>query len=88
MSVPGLFALAGSDLRLIAYGFSLLDDSSEADVLTRFGPSLVAIAKRTWPVLWFDNRRTCEELGYHPRPLRQAMENTIDWLRTEGHIPR
>jgi nucleoside-diphosphate-sugar epimerase len=63
-----------------------LDETNEADILARFGPSLVANAKRKWPVPWFDNRRTREELGYEPRPLREAMEITVDWLRREGHI--
>jgi nucleoside-diphosphate-sugar epimerase len=63
-----------------------LDDTNEAHILERFGPSLVANAKRTWPVPWFDNHKTREELAYNPRPLRHAMEVTVDWLRREGHI--
>ena len=64
-----------------------LDDTNEADILARFGPSLVANAKRTWPVPWFDNHHTREEPAYDPRPLRDAMEVTVEWLRREGHIP-
>ncbi|HEU4687168.1 MAG TPA: hypothetical protein VFS23_02350, partial [Vicinamibacterales bacterium] len=64
-----------------------LDESNEADLVARFGPSLVANAKRTWPTPWFDNQRTREELKYRPRTLREAMEITVAWLRDEGHIP-
>jgi dihydroflavonol-4-reductase len=64
-----------------------LDDSNEAEILERFGPSMVANVKRTWPVPWFDNRVTREELAYDPRPLRDAMEVTVEWLRREGQVP-
>lgn len=65
-----------------------LDDDNEADILHRFGPSLVENVKRTWPVPWFDNRRTRAELDYRPRPLREALEITVEWLRREGQIPQ
>lgn len=63
-----------------------LDDTNEVDVVARFGPSLVANAKRTWPVPWFDDRQTRQELDYNPRPLRDSMEVTVEWLRREGQI--
>jgi nucleoside-diphosphate-sugar epimerase len=64
-----------------------LDQNNEPELQARFGPSLVANAKRTWPVPWFDNQRTREELAYQPRALREALEITVDWLRSEGQIP-
>lgn len=63
-----------------------LDESNEAEILARFGPSLVENVKRRWPVPWFDNQRTRTELDYRPRPLREAMEITVDWLRREDQI--
>jgi nucleoside-diphosphate-sugar epimerase len=64
-----------------------LDDTNEAEILARFGPSLVANAKRRWPVPWFDDHVTREELAYEPRTLRDSMEVTVEWLRREGQIP-
>jgi nucleoside-diphosphate-sugar epimerase len=54
--------------------------------MARWGPSLVALAQRTFPTPWFENSRTREELGYEPRPLRAALELTVDWLRANGQI--
>lgn len=61
-------------------------DPGDPAALDRYGPSLVALAQRTFPVPWFDNRHTCEQLGYAPRSLRDAMATTVDWLRREGQI--
>jgi nucleoside-diphosphate-sugar epimerase len=33
-----------------------------------------------------DNGRTREELGYRPRPLREGLAETIQWLRREGYV--
>ncbi len=63
-----------------------LDDANEAEILARFGPSLLANAKRRWPVPWFDDHVTREELAYQPRTLRDSMEVTVEWLRREGQI--
>jgi nucleoside-diphosphate-sugar epimerase len=54
--------------------------------LERYGPSLVSLAQRTYPVPWFDNRYTRATLGYAPVPLRQAMEDTVAWMRAEHQI--
>jgi len=55
-------------------------------MVARYGDTLVALSQRRFPVPWFDNRRTRAELGYAPRPLREAMAITCDWLRREGQI--
>jgi len=52
----------------------------DADALQRYGPSLVALAARTYPVPWFDNELTRETLDYDPVPLRYGLKRTIDWL--------
>jgi nucleoside-diphosphate-sugar epimerase len=54
--------------------------------VARYGETLVDLARRRFPVPWFDNSRTRAELGYEPRPLREAMELTIPWLRENGQI--
>jgi dihydroflavonol-4-reductase len=46
-----------------------------------FGPTLLDLAQRSWPVPWFDNSHTREQLDYRPLPLRESMEETVDWMR-------
>jgi dihydroflavonol-4-reductase len=58
----------------------------DAEAVKLYGVTLVALAQRRFPVPWFDNSRTRSELGYSPRPLREAMEVTVDWLRKNGQI--
>jgi dihydroflavonol-4-reductase len=58
----------------------------DAEAVKLYGVTLVALAQRRFPVPWFDNSRTRAELGYSPRPLREAMEVTVDWLRQNGQI--
>ncbi|MBV9951613.1 MAG: NAD-dependent epimerase/dehydratase family protein [Acidimicrobiia bacterium] len=74
--------VAGSDERVT----DVVLDEDDPDARERWGPSLVALARRTFPTPWFDNARTRAELGYEPRPLRDALEITVDWLRANGQI--
>jgi len=62
-------------------------DPDDPDALDRYGPSLVALARRRFPVPWFDDRVTREQLDHAPRSLRGGLELTVDWLRREGQIP-
>jgi len=44
---------------------------------------------RGWIRVLLEDRRvditaSCEELGYHPRPLRDGLSETIRWLRSTG----
>ena len=60
-------------------------------VLTRFGlpspvePGVVEYATRYWFV---DDRKARTELGYTPRPARQAIEPTVAWLYRAGLVRR
>ncbi len=54
--------------------------------LERYGPTLVELATRTYPVPWFDNERTREVLDYDPVPLRYGLRRTVDWLRERGLV--
>ena len=74
--------VAGSDIRVAEATIDPGDPEAEA----RYGATLVDLAQRTFPVPWFDNAATRAELGYSPRPLRRAMEETIPWLRENGQI--
>jgi hypothetical protein len=62
-----------------------IDPHDEAAV-ARYGPSLVALSQRRFPVQWFDNQATRDVLGYQPRPLRAGLETTVAWLRANGQI--
>jgi dihydroflavonol-4-reductase len=61
-------------------------DPDDPEHLRRYGETLMSLAQRRYPVPWFDNTITRQELGYQPRPLREAMEVTIPWLRDNGQI--
>ena len=62
-------------------------DPADPQALERFGPSLVALSARQYPVPWFDNEQTRETLDYDPVPLRYALNRTIDWLRERTLLP-
>jgi len=34
----------------------------------------------------FSHEKATKELGYHPRPMRQTLTDTVDWLRENGAI--
>ena len=60
--------------------------ADDAAAVERYGVTLVDLAQRTFPVPWFDNTETRASLGYAPRPLRDAMAVTVDWLRANAQI--
>ena len=61
-------------------------DSGDPAAAERYGDTLVELAQRRFPVPWFDNAYTRELLGYRPVPLRDAMDETVGWLRSIGRI--
>jgi len=54
----------------------------EQGVVDRFGATQVALARRSFPEPWFDASRTRRELRIRPRALRDAMVETVEWLRS------
>jgi nucleoside-diphosphate-sugar epimerase len=76
--------IAGVDHRMTAISADRLDDPGMAE---RFGPSLIALAKRTFPEPWFVGERTRERLGYEPLSLDAGLRRTIPWLAQNGFIP-
>jgi dihydroflavonol-4-reductase len=56
-------------------------------MIERFGPSLVALAKRRFPEPWFVADRTRSDLGYDPISLDAGMRMTIPWLARHGFLP-
>jgi dihydroflavonol-4-reductase len=61
-------------------------DPADPAAAERYGDTLVELAQRQFPVPWFDNSYTRERLGYRPVPLRDAMDETVGWLRSIGRI--
>jgi dihydroflavonol-4-reductase len=58
----------------------------DPEAVARYGETLVDLAQRTFPVPWFDNSYTRRQLGYAPVSLREAMVETVGWLRENGQI--
>jgi nucleoside-diphosphate-sugar epimerase len=73
--------VAGSDKRVTEVAVSALDDP---DVAARFGPSLVALARKQFPSPFFVNDQTVERLGYEPLTLHEGLARTIPWMRDHG----
>jgi dihydroflavonol-4-reductase len=73
--------VAGSPKRVAEVAVQELDDP---EVAARFGPSLVALARKHFPTPFFVNDQTVERLGYAPRTLHQGLERTIPWMREHG----
>ena len=48
-----------------------------------YNPRVIPYATRYWFV---DDRKARTELGYAPRPARQALEPTIAWLYQAGLV--
>lgn len=70
--------IAGSPHRVTEVAVEELDDP---EVAARFGPSLVALARKHFPTPFFVNDQTVERLGYAPVTLHQGLERTIPWMR-------
>ncbi len=75
--------VAGVDHRVA----EVLVDPDDPEARRFYGDTLVELATRRWPVPWFDNTVTRQTLGYAPVPIRQAVEETVAWLRDLGQIP-
>jgi nucleoside-diphosphate-sugar epimerase len=73
--------IAGSPHRLREIPRARLDDP---ELAARLGPSIVALARKDFPVPWFDDEQTVTRLDYHPLSLREGLERTIPWLRDTG----
>jgi dihydroflavonol-4-reductase len=76
--------IAGVSHRVTPISVDRLDDPEMA---RRFGPSLIALAKRKFPEPWFVADRTRERLGYQPISLDEGLRRTIPWLAQEGFLP-
>lgn len=74
--------VAGIEHRIMEVTIDPADPAAEQ----RYGSTLVALAQHRFPVPWFDNSYTRTQLGYEAMPLRQALEETVDWLRSTGNL--
>jgi dihydroflavonol-4-reductase len=36
--------------------------------------------------MYFSSAKACRELGYRPRPAREAIADAIAWFRTNGYL--
>jgi len=70
--------VAGSPNRVTEVAVAELDDP---EVAARFGPSLVALARKRFPTPFFVNDQTVERLGYQPLSLADGLARTVPWLR-------
>jgi dihydroflavonol-4-reductase len=72
---------AGSPNRVTEVPVADLDDP---EVAARYGPSLVALARKQFPDPFFVNDQTVARLGYEPTSLPDGLAETIPWMRDTG----
>ncbi len=61
------------------------------DQLERRGKKFVANSEIAWSSTlfnWADNSKARRELGFNPRPARQAIEASVNWMRTHGLLKK
>lgn len=46
----------------------------------------VSTAKRAWCDLYYSNQKARDQLGYAPRPLRDALRDEIEWFLRNGRL--
>lgn len=46
----------------------------------------VSTAKRAWCNLYYSNQKAKDQLGYAPRPLKDALRDEIDWFLRHGML--
>jgi dihydroflavonol-4-reductase len=73
--------VAGSPRRVASVAPQELDHPAVAG---RFGPSIVALAKKRFPDPLFRNDLTVRRLDYTPMALVDALRITVPWLRRHG----
>jgi dihydroflavonol-4-reductase len=64
------------------HGLGLLGDTLE-----NFGMKGGISRENAWTSTlfhWFDNSKARNELGFKPRPSRQAIEASVGWIRSQG----
>ena len=61
------------------------EEMDRPEVQARWGPSLIRAATE-FADPPFSNEMTIERIGHDPRPLRQAMEETVAWLFENGFV--
>jgi dihydroflavonol-4-reductase len=73
--------VARSPNRVSEVSVAELDDP---EVAARYGPSLVALARKHFPSPFFVYDQTVERLGYDPVSLHEGLARTIPWMRDTG----
>jgi nucleoside-diphosphate-sugar epimerase len=74
--------VAGVDHRVPALDL----DPDDPAALATYGQSMVRNMRLRRPTPAFDDRITREVLGYRPTAVREALAQTVDWLRANDQI--
>ncbi len=71
----------------IGLGFAYMSEAW-ADLVTGKSPKATTTGLRlARRIMHFDSRKSLEELGLTPRPIRDSLDDAIRWLRSEGKLP-
>jgi len=59
-----------------------------ADLITGKSPKATTTGLRlARRIMHFDSRKSLDELGLVPRPIRGSLDDAVRWLRSEGRLP-
>jgi dihydroflavonol-4-reductase len=82
MFVNRAMEIAGLPERVDEITVDRLD--ADPDLQVRIGPSLVALARQTFPSPYFTAELTRTRLGHRSKTLDEALAVTVEWLRVNG----
>jgi dihydroflavonol-4-reductase len=75
----------------VPYAFGLAfayADEGWADWVTGRPPRATVTGLRlARRIMHFDARKSLDELGVVPRPIRASLDDAVQWLRAEGRLP-
>ena len=62
------------------------DQLDDPDIVTKYGTTMISLAKAAYPQPYVDSSVTEQRLDYVPTPLRDGLALTIEWMRAHAFI--
>ena len=69
----------------VAYGFAVLD-TAVARLLGRAPRAPLDAVRMAGHFMWYDSGKATRELGYRPRPAREALAEATAWFAANGYV--
>ncbi|MGZ3723480.1 MAG: dihydroflavonol 4-reductase, partial [Bdellovibrionales bacterium] len=69
---------------LVVRGLGKIGDALEA--IGKKGPINTENAWTSTLFHWFDHTKATRELGFNPRPAREALGESVEWMKQNGYL--